>query len=52
MLSGSKAAYDEATQRRDQMEQINQSINVSLSLYYNRENKNILYKYNYKIIKY
>jgi len=29
MLSGSKSAYDEAKQVRDQMEQINQSINVS-----------------------
>jgi len=30
MLSGSKYGYDEAQQRRDQMEQINQSINVSI----------------------
>jgi len=30
MLSGSKAAMDEARQRHDQMEQINQSINVNI----------------------
>jgi len=38
MLSGSKSAYDEATQRRDQMEQINQSINELCDLFQDMNN--------------
>ncbi|KAG4096304.1 t-SNARE [Neocallimastix lanati (nom. inval.)] len=38
LLSGSKAAYDEATQRRDQMEQINQSINELCDLFQDMNN--------------
>jgi len=38
MLSGSKAAYDEAQQRRDQMEQINQSINELCDLFQDMNN--------------
>ncbi|ORY67880.1 t-SNARE [Neocallimastix californiae] len=36
--NGSKAAYDEATQRRDQMEQINQSINELCDLFQDMNN--------------
>jgi len=38
MLSGSKAAFDEATQRRNQMEQINQSINELCDLFQDMNN--------------
>jgi len=38
MLSGSKYGYDEAQQRRDQMEQINQSINELCDLFQDMNN--------------